>query len=419
MRRTRAPFGEIGVREMTSLPYRPAPSLRLDAMTTSPTRLRSLLRAEAAGGISLTLGMSGALIWSLLAPDNYHAVWHDDFGIHLLEQWHVASWHEVVANGVLTIFFFGVGLELARELRQGHLADKRNALLPSLAAFGGMATTAVMVVVAGLVTGTHDLVKAWGVPMATDIAFALGALALVGRRIPRELRIFLLTLAIVDDVLSVVALAFTDPSKVRPLYLALLPASMFLLSFKSRRHVALTLVARVVATWFVLAAANVEPCLAGALVGLVAPFGSNPEACERLEERVVLVATWVALPAFALTACGVDWREITWDSATLTFVGLMSAARLLGKVVGIVGVVAIAQRLSIARAPGSLVQMASMASLCAVGFTVPLLFATQAFGSSDPQYFQTTVALLVVSAIAAVLGCAGLWLAGAPTKEKA
>ena len=385
-------------------------------MTTTPSRLRAILRAEAAGGISLSVGMVAALLWSGWAPDSYHNFWHHHFSAPSLTTWHVGNPHEVVANAILTIFFFGVGLELARELRHGHLADKRNAVMPALAALGGIVATALLAVVLGHVGNTPELSQGWGVPMATDIAFALGALALVARRIPRELRIFLLTLAIVDDVLSVIALAVSDPSKIRPLYLALLPVTTFLLSFKSRQRVALTLGTRLVATWFVLAAANVEPCLAGAIVGLFAPFGSNSDATERLEEKVVLTATWVALPLFALTACGIDWRTITWSNETWTFVGLMAAARLVGKIIGIVGVVNIASRFGLGVRPGSTWQMASLASLCAVGFTVPLLFAAQAYGSSNPTYFQTTAALLSVSVLAAIVGCAGLWLSGRSTK---
>ena len=375
------------------------------------------MRAEAAGGISLSVGMIAALLWSGLAPDQYHNFWHHAFSAARFETWHVGTPHEVVANGLLTLFFFGVGLELARELRHGHLANKRNAVMPAVAAFGGMVATALLAIVLGALTNTPPLAKGWGVPMATDIAFALGALALVARRIPRELRIFLLTLAIVDDVLSVIALAASDPSKVRPLYLALLPVTIFLLSFKTRQRVVLTMTVRLLATWLVLAAANVEPCLAGAIVGLVAPFASQPDVMERLEERVVLAATWFALPLFALAACGVDWRVVTWNDATWRFVGLLAIARLVGKVLGIVGVVILASRLGFGERPGSLFQLTSLSCLCAVGFTVPLLFATQAYGSTNPVYFQTTVALLSVSVFAAVIGCAGLWLAGSSNQR--
>ena len=385
-------------------------------MTTSASRLRELLRAEAAGGVSLSVGMTIALLWSGVAPDSYHDFWHYRFSASTLSTWHIGNPHEVVANAILTIFFFGVGLELARELRHGHLTDKKNAIMPALAALGGMAATALFAVVLGTTSHTPELTKGWGVPMATDIAFALGALALVGRRIPRELRIFLLTLAIVDDVLSVIALALSDPSKMQPLYLALLPATVFMLSFKSRQRMVLTMLTRVVATWLVLAAANVEPCLAGAVVGLVAPFGTNPEASERLERHVVILATWVALPLFALTACGIDWRTISWTGDTWTFVGLMAVARLVGKVIGIVGVVALASRLRLGERPGNLKQLAALSSLCAVGFTVPLLFAEQAYGATNPTYFQTTAALLAISVLAAIIGCAGLWVTGSSTK---
>lgn len=378
-------------------------------------RLTELLRAEAAGGITLSVGMLMAVTWSAAAPAEYHTFWHHSLSASL-DRWHVGTPHEIVANGLLTIFFFGVGLELARELRQGHLTNRQHAVLPAAAALGGMAGTALLAIVLGLISNTPALTSGWGVPMATDIAFALGALALVARRIPRELRIFLLTLAIVDDVLSVIALAFSNPSIVRPLFLALLPVSMFLLSFHRQRYVVATLCVRVVATWFVLAAANVEPCLAGALVGVTAPFSSQSISLERLEVRVVDIATWLALPLFALTACGIDWRAIRWNGSTATFVVLLGTARLVGKIVGIVGVVSWMTRRNPHLAPGSKGQVASLAALCAVGFTVPLLFASQAYGSSSPEYFLTTVTLLAVSLVAVVAGCTTLWFQGRPTE---
>ena len=389
-------------------------------MTSRDVNSRSfseLLRAEAAGGVTLSIGMLIAVTWSAVTPSGYHAFWHHPLS-DSLNRWHIGTPHEIVANGLLTIFFFGVGLELARELREGHLTNRQHAVLPAVAAVGGMAGTAILTVALGLISSTPALTRGWGVPMATDIAFALGALALVARRIPRELRIFLLTLAIVDDVLSVVALAFSNPAVVRPLFLALLPASMFLLSFYRQRYVVATLCIRVVATWLVLAAANVEPCLAGALVGMTAPFGGRVQVLQRLEARVVDASTWIALPLFALTACGIDWRTIRWTTSTVTFVALLGTARLAGKIVGIVAVVTWITRRNPQLAPGTRGQLIGLAALCAVGFTVPLLFASQAYGSSSADYFQTTVTLLTVSIVAGIAGCTTLWLQGRHSQQR-
>ena len=380
-------------------------------------RLSKLLRAESAGGVTLSIGMVLAICWSALNPAGYNAFWHQPLTAGL-EHWHVGTPHDIVANGILTIFFFGVGLELARELRDGHLTNRSTALLPAAAAVGGMVGTALLTVGLGVLSSSPALTRGWGVPMATDIAFALGALALVARRIPRELRVFLLTLAIVDDVLSVIALAFSNPSVIRPLFLVLLPVSVFLLSFQRQRHLVLTLWVRVVATWFVLAAANVEPCLAGALVGITAPFTKASLSLDRLELRVVDAATWIALPLFALTACGIDWRAITWNGSTVTFIALLGVARLIGKVLGIVGVITWITRHHPELAPGTRGQLGGLAALCAVGFTVPLLFASQAYGPHSPEYFQTTVTLLAVSLIAAIAGCTTLWLQGRDSSER-
>ena len=296
--------------------------------TLSP--LQSFIRAESAGGITLSVGALIGLLWSATSSNTYASVWTTSFHALGGHTWHLNSGYDIVSNGLLTFFFLAVGLELTREVTSGHLSTPLNAALPAVAALMGMIATAGAALALGALSSTHALSRGWGVPMATDIAFALGALALVGKRIPRDVRIFLLTLAIADDVLSVVALAASHPHGVRPLFLlALFP--VVALSVMWRRAPRSTLALTVLAAWMILALANVEPCLAGVIAGLCAPR-RHAHVIERVEEQVALSSTWVVLPIYAIVACGVDWSKVSFSGSVPRFALLLLVARWLGKV---------------------------------------------------------------------------------------
>jgi len=241
------------------------------------------------------------------------------------------------------------------------------------------------------------------VPMATDIAFTLGALALAGRRLPPTLRLFLLMLAVADDVFSVVVLSFTGDDHVRIAELVTFFVVAALCRVLSRRFRGTTwrLVVLVV-LWLTLLGAHVEPPLAGVVTGLIVPFGAARGI--RLEDNIRRWSTGLVLPLFALVSCGVLWSQLHGHAVT-TIVVATVAIRLAGKVVGIVGGV-VAARLLGYRLHSSITWPILSAStlLCAVGFTVPLLFAGALYSTRSATYGAFTLGLLIASVTAGVGG---------------
>ncbi len=315
----------------------------------------------------------------------------------------VSAWREFVGTALMTIFFFTVGLEVARERPPGALRDPRHALAPMLAAVGGMAGPALLVVFVGLLTHTPALVHAWGVPMATDVAFTLAALALVGSNVPGSLRAFLLTLAITDDVASIVLLAATGATHVDVTNLiegVLLALGVGVVSHWHRsvpwRLFVLALL------WWALARAGVEPPLAGVVAGLLVPFEAHRSV--HLERAVTRVSVAVVLPLFALAYCGISWPHLA-SAAALGIVVTIVFARLLGKAVGITVGVGVARRLG-ARVTEDVSGrvLCGAATLCAIGVTVPLLYAGRLFRPASATYGALDLGLVAASVVAALLG---------------
>ncbi len=384
---------------------------RLERVIEFAHRGPHAMRHEFAAGITVALGALGALAWSAGAERSYFTFIGAPFHSSWLHSVNLDSLRQLSTNGVLTIFFFAVGLELSKEFRIGSMRQRHQAVLPVLGALGGMIACALSYFVLGRLLGNTHISNGWGIPMATDIAFTLGALSLVRNRIPHSLRIFLLALAVADDLFSVVVLAAKSTGHTSVLWMmgfvAVLTACWLL-----RRHLGIWhyLVALIVA-WATLIGAHIEPALAGVAIGALVPFAStNPG--HRLEQIVQPISNAVALPLFAFCACGIAWRAVTWNASTTQIVLGLVGARLVGKLLGISLIVTLARRLGVrgpAEIRGTLLLGAS--ALCAIGFTVPLLFAGQIYGSLSPAYYASTIGLLVASILATVLGVGVLRIA--------
>jgi Na+/H+ antiporter NhaA len=398
--------------------------------------LGRLLRSEVVGGLMLTLAGVAALVWANSPVQaTYSQVWErsarlgsgDFSGLTTVQGW--------VNGGVMTIFFLVVGLEIARERREGALADRQMAVVPVVGALGGMVGAAVVYFA---VNHHPPGSRGWGIPMATDIAFALGALALLGRRVPSGLRLFLLTLAVADDIGSVVALAVFYSSKldVRALAGAVVVVVLLLAVRRRWTGAAWPYLAGGVVLWALMAAAGVEPALAGVVVGLLIPAaasatsssatrGRAPATQEasmtvrdpagRIESALAPVSAFVVLPLFALANAGVTIEStmLTHPGATGVFVGIV-LARLVGKMVGITLACLIVVGLRVGRLPAGVTwgHMAGGAAVAGIGFTVPLLFAEQAFAAHPPLVAASQAALLAGSISAFVVGATVLVVVG-------
>jgi NhaA family Na+:H+ antiporter len=378
-------------------------------MSLGVGRLRQALDHQYAAAVTVGGGALVALAWSALSPSNYQRVvelsWFHGRQVGL---------HAVVLNGAMTIFFAAVGLELSRELRASHRHHLRAYVSPLLGAVGGMAGTALLSIGFGELLGSSALRRGWGIPMATDIAFTLGVLALAGNRVPAPLRLFLLTLAIADDVLSVIVLSLTGVAHVRGLGLvAMVVVTLAGVVLGRRSPPALAFVVVLVVMWMAFAWAGVEPALSGVVAGLVIPVAS-PRS-RRVETNVMRCSVAVVLPLFALVACGVAWSSLSTTGAIGKIIIATVVIRVVGKMLGIGAGVAIAGVLGAHRHASLTVPIVAGATLlCAIGFTVPLLFAGALYPSTSATYGAFTLGLFGASVVGALGGVALLRRATRP-----
>ena len=350
-----------------------------------------------------------ALAVSALWPHEYVFIVDGHFDSKFLLGLGLDSWHGLVTNAAMTIFFLVVGLELSWEIRKGALRTLHSAAMPMVAAFGGMVASALTLWFLGRGLSNPSIQSGWGVPTATDIAFTLGVLSLAGRRVPPTLRSFLLALAVADDVLAVTLLAFISPHGVRVWWLVtgVFALAMFV-TFGRRSPGAI--VGSVIFVWLCLLAAHVEPALAGVFVGVLAPFGPR-DAGPKLIKLITPISSGVVLPIFAFTACGVLWHDVRWSGQLGQLLGATVVARLGGKFFGITGAMLVGRKIGL-RIPAELTVgvIASASLFCAVGFTVPLLFAGSVYGVGTSAYYSVTTGLLIGSVLAGAVGVVSLRL---------
>jgi len=381
------------------------------------TAVASFFRSDVAGGVVLTAAAALALLcanspWQHTYAQLWdHAVRLD--GHHLTGFTTVRAW---VNSGLMTVFFLVVGLEIARERRDGELADPRTAIVPLVGALGGMAGAGLLY---ALIVHTGPGANGWGIPMATDIAFALGALALLGRWVPPGLRLLLLTLAVADDIGSVLVLALFYSSRTHVAALigaAVVGAAMVVVRRQGLAPAWPYLVGGVV-LWALLAVGGVEPALAGVVVGVLIPGvlpGGGPGPAGRLEEGLAPIAAYLVLPLFAVANAGVTIGSsiLHHPGATAVFVGIV-VARVAGKLGGITLACVAVVGLGWGRLPQGVrwIHVAGGAAIAGIGFTVPLLIAEKAFSSRPQLVDVTTIGLLAGSVVAFALGAVILTIA--------
>jgi NhaA family Na+:H+ antiporter len=369
-----------------------------------------VLRTETVGGALLLAGAALALLWAN-SPwrEGYSTVRETTVGpaaLHL--DLSLSTW---AADGLLAIFFFVVGLELKREVVDGELRDPRRAAVPILAAVGGMVAPAVVYVLVNLDTG-GDALRGWAIPTATDIAFALAVLAVIGSHLPSGLRAFLLTLAVVDDLLAItiIAIFYTETLSVLPLALALVVVAVFWYLTRRRVTAWWVLVPLGVLAWVLMHESGVHATIAGVLLGFAVPAArrTDDEEClaARFERRVRPLSAGVAVPVFAFMAAGVTvvggaFGDTLTDRVAIGVVlGLV-----VGKVVGVLGTTFLVSKLTRAELDDELswVDLLGLGLLAGIGFTVSLLVGELAFGEGSERDDHVKAAVLTGSLLSAVL----------------
>ncbi|RIJ77890.1 Na+/H+ antiporter NhaA [Nakamurella silvestris] len=378
-------------------------------------RVAAILRKETVGGALLFLATVIALVWANSPwSDSYLRLRDTSFGFESLHlKLTVGQW---AADGLLAIFFFVAGLELKREFVAGSLRDPRRAAIPIAAAVGGVAVPALLYTVINL--GRPEALDGWAIPTATDIAFALGVLAIISTHLPSGLRTFLLTLAVVDDLIAItlIAVFYTSSLALTPLLLALIPLALFAALVQRRVRSVYLLLPLAIATWALVHASGIHATVAGVLLGFMVPVlrseknggpDAGPGLAEHFEHRFRPLSSGLAVPVFALFSAGVvvggfdGLGESLTDTVTLGII----IALVVGKTVGIFGATYLTARFTRADLDKDLAwtDVLGLAMLGGVGFTVSLLIGELAFGEGNPSADHVKVGVLVGSVLAGLL----------------
>jgi len=385
--------------------------------TLWPLRFISL---ESASGVVLLLAAAVAIGWanSPLAR-SYEALWHLELGFGVARFLPAHDLHFWVNDGLMTIFFLLVGLEIRRELHDGALSDRRIATLPIIAALGGIVVPALLYL---LLNGDPQLRRGWAIPTATDIAFAVGVLALVGRGVPPALRLLLLTLAIVDDIGAIVVIAcfYSQGIMVAGLLMVAAGVALVLALHRLGVRAAPAYIVPGAVVWYGMLRAQVHPALAGVLLGLLTPHavtfarggraageaGNGGSLVETLEETLHPYVAFGIMPLFALANAGVSLRGLTVSAGAPLAVGAgVAAGLILGKPLGIMLAAFGAVRLKLCSLPEGVGWRHTLllGLLGGIGFTMSIFIADLAF--EDPRLLGAAkFAVLLASVVAAALG---------------
>jgi len=376
-------------------------------------RIADVLRKETVGGVLLVLATVIALIWANTPlSTSYFQLLETEIGpaaVHL--NLTVAEW---AGDGLLAIFFFVAGLELKREFVAGDLRDPQRAVVPVAAAVGGMIVPAIgYLAIAG---GTGP--RGWAVPTATDIAFALAVLAVISTHLPAALRTFLLTLAVVDDLLAItiIALFYTDDLQPVWLLLSLVPLAVFTLLVQRRISHWWLLLPLALLTWSLVHASGIHATVAGVLLGFAVPVRARkvtgkaddrPGMAEHFEHLWRPISAGVAVPIFALFSAGVaigGWSGLQSALSDPIAIGIV-AGLVLGKPIGILTATFLTSKLTGRSLQKGLTwpDLTGVAILGGIGFTVSLLIGELAFGNDSIADDHVKIAVLTGSVIAAVL----------------
>jgi NhaA family Na+:H+ antiporter len=377
--------------------------------------LQDFLRLEAAGGLMLLV----AAVFALLIANSPLAVWYSSVfetrlvvGVAPLQLGKpLLLW---INDGLMAVFFFLVGMELKREIVEGHLSSLRAASLPAFAALGGMVIPALFYI---FFTRTDTFaIRGWAIPTATDIAFALGVLALLGNRVPTALKAFLLSVAIFDDLGAIVIIAFVFTERLSAVAIGVAWLMIGGLALMNRlgvmRPAAYLLLG--IPLWIAVLKSGVHATLAGVVLAMFIPLrvrgpGSDDPGASPLRRLEKLLHPWVAfgvLPLFALANAGVSITNISLRDALQPVPLGIIAGLFLGKQIGIMASCWIATKLRLATLPEAVgwPQLYGVALLCGIGFTMSLFMATLAFGGNDPFNGLERLGILIGTALSGVAG---------------
>ncbi|CNH30248.1 Na+/H+ antiporter NhaA [Yersinia pekkanenii] len=386
--------------------------------------IRQFLRQEAAGGLILIFA---AIVALFMANSPLHGFYQSFLDVPVSVK--IASldiskplllW---INDGLMAVFFLVVGLEVKRELMEGSLAGRDKAVFPAIAALGGMLAPALIYL---LFNGADEVTRqGWAIPAATDIAFALGVMALLGNRVPTSLKVFLLALAIIDDlgVIIIIALFYTHEVSLQALGIA--AAAIALLGYMNWRGVGKTSVYLLVGLvlWVCILKSGVHATLAGVIVGFMIPLHTQDKRSpsESLEHGLHPWVAYLILPLFAFANAGVSLQGVSLAGMTSLLPLGIAAGLFIGKPLGIFLFCWLAVKFRVAKLPDAInfKQIFAVSVLCGIGFTMSIFIASLAFSGADLALITySKLGILLGSTTAAIVGYSLLRMV-LPVKRKA
>lgn len=390
-------------------------STPVSRISRSRNQIRQFLHTESAGGVVLVVAAAISLIW-INSPfkNSFYSVWNTRFDFSIGSFSFGMDLHHWVNEGFMTFFFFIIGLEIKREVTSGHLSTRKSLALPLFGALGGMVIPALTYL---LIAGSVEP-RGWGVPMATDIALAVGILSLLGSRVSPSIRAFLLGLAVVDDIGAILVIAIFYSANVSASWLLVALCVLVLTSILKRFNLRSTTIYVLcgVVVWYSLYKTGVHPTLTGVIFGLLTPAipvdrnddqsnSDSPSVLESLVNRIHPWTSFVIVPLFALANAGIEIsRQSLADASTSLIAWGIFAGLVFGKPIGIMSTVLVAKRLKMADTPSgtSLRTFIGVGNAAGIGFTVALFISELAFTNPAHQS-DAKIAILIGSILSAAL----------------
>ncbi|MFV8450878.1 Na+/H+ antiporter NhaA [Vibrio campbellii] len=367
--------------------------------------IRDFFKMESAGGILLVIAAAIAMtIANSPLGESYQAMLHTYvFGMS------VSHW---INDGLMAVFFLLIGLEVKRELLEGALKSKETAIFPAIAAVGGMLAPALVYVAFN--AGDPEAISGWAIPAATDIAFALGIIALLGKRVPISLKVFLLALAIIDDlgVVVIIALFYTgDLSTMALLVGFVMTGVLFMLNAKEVTKLTPYMIVGAI-LWFAVLKSGVHATLAGVVIGFAIPLKGKKGEHSPLKHMEHALHPYVAfgiLPLFAFANAGISLEGVSMSGLTSMLPLGIALGLLVGKPLGIFTFSWAAVKLGIAKLPQGVnfIHIFAVSVLCGIGFTMSIFISSLAFANVSPEFdTYARLGILMGSTTAAIIGYA-------------
>jgi len=365
--------------------------------------IRDFFKMESAGGIILVIA---AAIAMTVANSPLNGIYQDTLHTYVAGM-SISHW---INDGLMVIFFLLIGLEVKRELLEGALKSKETAIFPAIAAVGGMLAPALVYVFFNM--DNPEAIQGWAIPAATDIAFALGIMALLGPRVPVSLKVFLLALAIIDDlgVVVIIALFYSGDLSTMALTVGfIMTGVLFMLNAKKVTKLSVYIVAGVI-LWFAVLKSGVHATLAGVVLGFAIPLkGKEGEhsPLKHLEHALHPYVAFAILPIFAFANAGISLEGISLSSLTDMLPLGIALGLLVGKPLGIFSFSWAAVKMGIAKLPEGInfVHIFAVSVLCGIGFTMSIFISSLAFGPANAEFDTfARLGILMGSTTAAIIG---------------